>query len=322
LKALVAVVCVLWCAVAVAGEIERARALVQEGKLDEAEAVLLTTVKDPAQKGESLTLLARLYTRQGEWDTAVDHGKQATKNLLGSAEAHFAYAVALRQKMLNGSKMKAMFSVGDYKDALARARELDPENLEAREEEIGFLMAPSIVGGDLEQAKVRTAELKARDRVRGLLVEASLLYRLEKPDEALKAIAEVLVLRPDDHRLRLRYVNLLQAAKRFADAERELDVLARVTDGTWAMAATYQRARSRILGRFEQARAVELLTEYIAKAPEGGSGLPSKSAAYWRLGNAHEQMSERDKAKTAYRQALALDPKNDEAKKALKALSP
>jgi tetratricopeptide (TPR) repeat protein len=321
MKAILATALTLLCALATAGELDRARDLIKDNKLDEARAVLLTTVKDPATKGESLTLLTRVHTLKGEWNTAVEYGEQAIAASPKSSAAYYAYTVALRLKLMNGSKVKAMFSVGDYKKALARTLELDPENLDAREEEIGFLMAPSVFGGDLEKAKVKVAELKARDQVRGLFAEASLMYKLEKPDEALKAVAAVLVLRPDDHRTRLRYVNLLQEAKRFPDADKELDVLAAVKEGTWALAATYQRARSRILGSYEQAKAVELLNEYIAKAPDGASGLPTMSAAYWRLGNAHEQLKERDQARAAYQKALALDPKNEEAKKALKALS-
>jgi tetratricopeptide (TPR) repeat protein len=321
MKAVLATALTLLCALATAGELDRARDLIKDNKLDEARAVLLTTVKDPATKGESLTLLTRLCSQKGEWDQGVDYGKQAIAAQPTSSVAYHAYAVALRLKMMNESKLKAMFSLGDYKKALARSLELDPENLDAREEEIGFLMAPSMFGGDLEKAKTKVAELKARDQVRGLFAEASLMYKLEKPDEALKAIAAVLALRPDDHRTRMQYVNLLQEAKRFPEAERELDVLAAVKEGTWALSATYQRARSRILGSYEQAKAVELLNEYLAKAPDGASGLPTRSAAYWRLGNAHEQLKERDQARAAYQKALAIDPKNEEAKKALKALS-
>jgi tetratricopeptide (TPR) repeat protein len=322
MKTVVAAACVLLCAFANASELERARTLIKENKLDEARTILLTTSKDPGQKGESLALLTRVCTEKGEWDKAVDYGEQAVAAQPSSSFAHFAYAVALRLKMLNGSKLKAMLSVGDYKKALARSLELDPESLDAREEEIGFLLsAPGVAGGDVEKAKVKIAELKARDQVLGLYCEATLGIVEQKPQEAIKAFAAVLALRPEDHRARMRLVNLLQDAKRFEDAERELAVLAEVRDGTWALSATYQRARSRILGHFEQAKAVELLNEYIAKAPERAAELPPKSAAYWRLGNAFEQLKERTQARSAYEKALSLDPKNAEAKKALKALS-
>lgn len=317
-----------WCGAALclvsvlatANDLDNVRTLINDNKLDEAKAVLLSTVNDPGNKGESLTLLTRVFTLKGDWEQAMTYGEQAIKVQPNSSAAYYAYTVALRTKLQNVSKMKAMFSLGDYKKALARTLELDANNLDAREEEIGYLLMPAFIGGDPEKAKVKVAALKALDQLRGLNAEIALLYKLEKRDEVLKTMARILELKPDNHRMRLQYVNLLQEAKRFDEAEIELALLSEVKEGNWALSALYQRARSRILGSFDQANAVEQLKEYLAKAPRNVTGLPTPSAAYWRLGNAYEQLKDSTQARTAYEKAIALDSKNEEAKKALKKL--
>ena len=56
------------------------------------------------------------------------------------SDAHLQYARALRTRLQNISKVKAMFSLKTYKRALNTALELAPDNLDAREEQIGFLV--------------------------------------------------------------------------------------------------------------------------------------------------------------------------------------
>lgn len=304
-----------------AADLDQARSLISENRLAEARTLLETTVKDPALKGESLVLLTRVCTLGDDWKAATSYGEQATAALPKSSEAHYVYAVALRLKLTTVSKARAMFGIGDYKTALARAIELDPGNLDAREEEIGFLMsAPAVAGGGDDKAMAKIQELKAMDRKRALGFEVALLRKENKLPEAITAARQILNDDPQDHRTRLTLATLLQEAKRFAEAEPELLVLGEVKDGVWALSAQYQRARSRILGRYEQAKAVELLLDFVGRYPEKADGLPTASAAHWRLGNAYEQLAQTDNARAAYQKAVALDPKNEEAKKALEAM--
>lgn len=304
-----------------AAGLDQARSLISENRLAEARALLETTVKDPALRGESLVLLTRVSTLEGDWKAATSYGEQATAALPKSSEAHYNHAVALRLKLTSVSKARAMFGIGDYKAALARAIELDPGNLDARGEEIGFLIsAPAVAGGDDDRARARIQELKAMDRKRGLGFEVALLRKEEKLPEAITLMRQILNEDPQDHRTRLTLVIMLQEARRFTEAEPELLILAEVKDGPWALSAHYQRARSRILGHYEQEKAVELLLDFIARLPEKADGLPTASAAHWRLGNAYEQLKQTDKARAAYQKAIALDPKNEDARKALKAI--
>lgn len=321
MKSVAMLLCLFFALVCFASDIDQARALIKDNKLDEARVLLEKSVTDPGQKRESLVLLTSLFNAKNDFEKSVEFGKQAIMALPNSSEAHHQYSVALRLKMINGSKLKAMLLIGTYKDELKAALTLDPKNIDAREEELGFLLsAPSIAGGDLKKAKQRTEELRKYDADLATYYDVLILRREGNIEGAIALVRQYLEKKPERHETRLNLAMMLQEAKRFKEAEQELGKLLADTEGTWALAATYQMGRTRILGQYDQEKAVEGFLEYIAKVPEDAKGLPTKTAAYWRLGNAHEQLKQFDKARQAYQKALDLDPKNEEAKQALKKL--
>lgn len=301
--------------------LERAEELLGQMRLEEAAAVLAAAPQDVATRGRRLVLLTRLATARGEHEQAVAHGKQAVEALPASAEAHYRYAVSLREHMSRISKLKAMGVVKTYKTTVARSLELDPQHLDARAEEIGFLInAPGIAGGSKEKARVRIAELMRLDPVRGTTMKVLLLRAEGDTEGAIKALREQLGRAPDDKDNRMLLAMTLQGTRRFGEADAELEPLLAHQDTTTALSAMYQLARSRVLGSYDQARAVALLTSYIERFPLGVRGVPSKAAAYWRMGLAHQQLGEIAQARDAFQQALALEPDNQEAAKSLKAL--
>lgn len=80
----------------------------------------------------------------------------------------------------------------------------------------------------------------------------------------------------------------------------------------------YQAARTRLLGEFDQERAVELLDRYIELA--GTDAEPSVAAAWWRKGVAYEQLKNNDAARASYRKSLEFDPEFRQAREALERL--
>ena len=304
-----------------APEIERARVLIESGRLDEARAVLEKTAGDPALAGESLVLLTRVAVLRGDHERGVDLGQRAIELRPASSEAHYWYAVAVRQRMSQVSKLKAMTMIGDYKEELATSIRLDPGNLAAREEEIGFLLnAPGIAGGDVDKAKPKIEELKGLDWRRGMLMQVAMLRGEGDSEGAIGALGGLLARFPEDHDVRVALALTLQEAGRFKEADEQLERLLAVEEASVRLSATYQLARSRVLGRYEEQRAVTLLAEYIARLPANAPDLPPPAAAYWRMGQAHEQLGQVGKARECFEKALALDPDNEQAKKSLKAL--
>jgi tetratricopeptide (TPR) repeat protein len=275
-----AVAVALLTATTSAPELERARTLVESGQLDEARAVLEKTAGDPALAGESLVLLTRIAALRGDHERGADLGKQAVKLQPDSSEAHYWYAVALRQRMSQVGKLKAMTMIGDYKEELATAIRLDPGNLDAREEEIGFLLsAPGIAGGDVDKAKPKIEELKGLDWRRGTIMQVAMLQGAGDTEGAVKD-RRLLARFPDDHGARLAGHHAA-GGQALREADRRLEQLLSVEDANVKLSATYQRGPSRVPGI--RAANVTLLADYIAQLPANARSPPPPRPTIVRL---------------------------------------
>lgn len=314
-------VLLLICAPALADELEEARGLVEAGSFEEARGILEGAIEVPSQRAQGLVLLTEALNGLEEYEEGVKTGEEAVELLPESSEAHLQYAVALRIKMSNVGKMKAMFTVGTYKKELQRAIDLDPGNVDALTEEVGYLgNAPGIAGGDLDKAREKAQELRKYDERAAAQMLAQIEMKDGHPDKAIQALEELVEATPDDWLSRFQLAMMLQGEERYQDADLQFAAVVDGDDRRLSLGALYQQARTRVLGKYDQEKAVELLKEY-AKLPAADlTGLPSASSAHWRMGNAYEQLNRKPDARAAYQTALRLDPENKEAKKALKSL--
>ena len=90
------------------GSLEEARSLIDQEQFEMARSLLETAVKNPANEAEASLLLTSTFDELGDWKSAVKYGEKATELLPKSSDAHYRYAVALRTKMMNSGKMKAI----------------------------------------------------------------------------------------------------------------------------------------------------------------------------------------------------------------------
>ena len=88
-----------------------------------------------------------------------------------------------------------------------------------------------------------------------------------------------------------------------------------LTGDTPHMPSLYQCARTRLLGEFDQEKAIALLDRYIALADEASR--PSVAAAWWRKGVAYEQLGQIEQAIACHEQCLELDEGWEESREAL-----
>jgi tetratricopeptide (TPR) repeat protein len=300
--------------------LDEARTRIEAGDPAGARPLLERAVADPARESEATVLLARAFNALGDWESGIRHGKRAVELLPEGAEARYRYAEALRVKLSSVSRMKAMLSLGDYKAAVQRAIELDPRHVGARREEIGYLtFAPTIAGGDLAKARRRIEELAGIDWRAATFCRAQLEAREGDDDAALATYAQVLDRHPDDAESRIELGLLLQRLGRYQEADAQFARLEGHPDRVRAANAIYQRGRSRVLGDWELEQAAGFFERFLETA-EGLAGVPSPSHAWCRLGGVYERLARKTDARRAYERALALDPDNGEARKALKAL--
>jgi len=304
-----------------AGQLENARLLIDSGRFDDARQALEQARREPRLEGEALIMLTEICNAEEDFKCGIEHGDRAVEALPDSADSHYQYAVALRIKMSEVSKVKAMFALKPYKKELATAIMLDSKHVAARAEEVGFLInAPGFAGGDKERGRRRIEELKEIDWETGMsmLVELELLE--EHPDRAIEIRRELVAADPDNTSHRTNLAFLLQGQERYKEADAEFTALTMSENQKVALSASYQRARTRILGGYDQQTAVNLLLAYVDTPEEQLEGLSPRWAGYWRLGNAYQQLGQPAKARAAYEEALRLDPDSDEVKKDLKSL--
>ncbi len=180
-----------------AGQIEQARELVASARHEQARELLRQAVREQSTQAEATLLLTRICNDKQEWKDGVELGLQAVRLLPESSEAHYEYAVALRIKMSKVCRVRAMFGVTRYKELLRKAIELDPGNVAARAEEIGFLVnAPTIAGGNHETAEQRIEELSKLEPNYAMQMRAGLDLARESPEEAVKLFRRIIAEGP------------------------------------------------------------------------------------------------------------------------------
>ena len=321
-KLLWGVVLCLCAAPLSAAGLDEARTLLEQRKFAEAKTLLERTAADPALRGESLVLLTRACNALEDWENGVKYGKEAAELRPEDSGAHFEYAQALRIKMTKISKIKAMMSLSNYKKELARSLELDPKNLDARDEQLAFLSnAPGFAGGDMKEARQKATELVALDWHRGKNWLANIELKNQKDEAAVPILREVVGRYPDDVQAHLRLAHTLQKLEHWQEADAEFAKLAEHAESRVALHARYQRARTRILGKYEQQAAIDMLNAYLADLPQETQGLPPAAGAWRRIGNAHAQLGHTEEARKAFEKSLSLEDSED-TRKDLAALSP
>ena len=323
--------------------------LYKQGRLQEAEPLLLTALSQQPDDAEALIAVARLWLRRNEYEKAIPLAEKAVARAPASAQAHLVLAQAYGQKAGQVAKMRAMLLADDVKAHFEKATELDPNNVDAREGLIEFhLAAPKIMGGDTRQAKALANESMALDPMRGLRALARVhsrlgedpealaaldrlraidagqgllgraLHFLNKKDEAAAAAELVRVAQEDprDAKDLSAAATMLQQSSRWEDALKLLDQ-ARAADPAY-LPAVYQVGRARLLSGSDLAKAEAAFLQYLSAetVPEG----PPRFAALWRLGMVYENMGRAADARARYEEALRLDPTSEEAKKSLAAL--
>jgi tetratricopeptide (TPR) repeat protein len=179
-----------------------------------------------------------------------------------------------------GEKTRSLSAVAKGRDAMIRAIELTPDNLDVREELMQFYArAPFFVGGSNAKAYAQASEIRQRFPQRGLLAFVSLKILETKFDEALALCDDALKASPDN------YVVLYQIGR-----------IAEQSDG-------------------HSARGLAALRRCLELTPPPNA--PTHASIQFRLGKLAEKKGDTAAARTAYESALKLEPEHQAATSAL-----
>ena len=205
---------------------------------------------------------------------------------------------------------------GRARSMFEKAVEVDPLNFEAREARTEYLMqAPGIAGGSIDKARAEAHVAKRASPIRG----AVLVGRVEeKAGNTAAAEAEYRALVtsfPDSSGGWEALTVFYQSQSRWDDAFRIIDERLRANPNDYGM--LYQLGRAASLSGQRLEAGEEALRRYLArdnarKAFDGG--------VHYRLAALLERRGDSQGAQREYELAIALDPRNEAAKRSLERL--
>ena len=205
---------------------------------------------------------------------------------------------------------------GRARSMFERAVEIDPSSFEAREARTEYLMnAPGIAGGSIDKARAEANAAKRVSPVRGAL----LVGRVEeKAGNTAAAEAEYRALTtsfPDSSGAWEALTTLYQSQSRWDDAFRVIDDRLRANPNDYGM--LYQLGRAASLSGQRLEAGEEALRRYLAR---DNARKAFDGTVHYRLATIRERRGDAQGARSEYELAVALDPRNVAAKRALEKL--
>lgn len=260
-----------------------AQRLITDRKYDAARAQLEAQIKRVPNDDAAMHCMGRLLLEQGKSGDAVDWLDKAVNVNGRNAQHHLWLGLALRAEGQKAGMLRAPSLIGRMKTELDQALALDPTLVEARYALLQFYaQAPSMMGGSIPKAREQAAEMLKLNPMRGHIGYGFVAEQEKDLAAAEKEYLAAISAKPD-------------------------------SDVTYSAAGGFYRRQERwndAIGMYEK----QLKT--MAK-----DAFPTKvSNAHFFLGVAEEKTGHRDKAKTEYQTAIAANPKNEGATKALASL--
>jgi len=263
-------------------------------------------------------LLARCYFESEQFDRAIPAAEAAISLEPSDSAYHELLGRAYGEKADRSGWFSALSLAKKARKEFETAVQLDAHNFSAMQALIEFdCSAPGIAGGGEDKARPEIEKLSSFDAAEGAYAAGN--CRRQKKDFARADVEfqKALALHPKsadliydigDHYMKHVEPNRLRLV--IAEGER-----AAPTDPR----GRFFRAVDLVLEKKNEASAIKLLREYIATAPKRNN-YPSKAMAHYWLGRIQENQNNATAAKTEYREALNLEPKNRYAKDALNRL--
>lgn len=307
--------------------------------------------KNDTNAERSAFYLGRIYFYAQEFDISNDWFKKAQKFDPESSVYAMWIGRCYGRKAQYSGKIRQAFLAGKTKKNFMKAIELDPDNLDARENLITFyVVAPSIVGGSMLKAEEQAAYIQSKDSIRGYLAYATIYNDKNEPKKFRAKMEEGITEHPDDPRLYYQLIGLNIREMKYDEAHSLVDKIIPLdtiqTNPLYSRAniymasqdfelavpvyeqitelnpdefyAHYQIGRIASQHGIELEKGIENLNTVIDHPQVSDPNLVTWS--YYRIGKIREMKNQKDEARKMYEEALKLDKDHKEAAQALKEL--
>jgi tetratricopeptide (TPR) repeat protein len=292
--------------------------LVTDQQHDEARAEAEALAKKNPSSDSALHCVGWVLMSADKSKEATEWFEKAIKVNDKVSAHHLWLANSLGDQAEHTSKIKLPFLARRIKGEFDRAAQLDPTSIDARHGLIEFYSkAPGVMGGSMDKAKEQALEIGKLNAMRGHIEMAALLERDKDAAGAEREFSAAVAAAPDSTLGYSRLAAFYGRSKRHMDAVATYDRLLKVKpDGI--------NARLNIAWNLVQAvkeldRAERETKTWFADPPKETS-VPTRSFAHFVLGRIYETSGKKEAARVEFQSAVTINPRNEDAKKALAAL--
>jgi tetratricopeptide (TPR) repeat protein len=250
---------------------------------------------------------------QGNFDKAIREVKKSIHERPASGELWLWLGRSLGRKAENINPLRAAFLVGDIRQAFEKAVELDPANIDAREDLLDFyLEAPSAFGGGIDKARAEAEGIAKLNPADGFAVRSKIYEKEEKFTHAEQELKSAITLDPKPDRYR-ELALFYQRRKKYPEMETAFRKSGDQKSQYYLAAALYEQG-------IRTAEAETLVRKFLSgPAPDLGDD-PTPADARVLLGRLEASQGRREEAKRDFRAALDEYPGMKAAKKELERL--
>jgi tetratricopeptide (TPR) repeat protein len=289
-------------------ELERGRELFNKGNYAEAKNVFEQLLNKTNYNAEANYYLGSIYLRfDRDADKAIEYIEKAVDADPGNAQYHLILSSALGAKAMQSNVIKQAMLAPRIKSELEKAVELDPNNLDARTGLMQFyIMAPGIIGGSIDKAKLQAEALLKLSVYRGYMAYAA-IYNYEDDlgtaEEYYRKAALSEPAKPGPYH-QLGYLYIKQ--KRYQEAIKHFKKMVECDPGN---ANSYDSLGDGYLANDQLDEAIESYTQAVATDPKFAPSV-------FNLAKCCEKKNMKQEAKDHYRRYLALVPNGSQADEA------
>ncbi|MCB7481243.1 tetratricopeptide repeat protein [Christiangramia sediminis] len=258
--------------------LKNAENLLNNGEIDKAREVFLQHKEQP----KSIEYLGDIACFNKNWDEAIEYYETLVELDAGNAMYNFKLGGAMGMKAYYGSKFQAALLLGDIKEYLKKAAELDPKHKEARRALVElYMQIPSMLGGSKTIAESYASDLDRLNEVDAFLADAY-IYKIQDYKDLAKN----------------KYNDALRAAVR------KPELVSRNY-------LNYELGEASAIFEIQLDAGKTFLNEYIANY--GYRDLKSPAWAYLRLAQIERVQNNQKAALSHIEKSLELDPGFDKA---------
>lgn len=172
--------------------LQKAKKLISEKKFKAAKVLLEQVVDINDKDSEVFSLLGQAYMGLKDYEEATEAFEEAVDLQEENANYHFWLGKAIALDAQNSNIISQAMMASDILEEFKRAIELDSTHIPGRIGVINFyIVAPSIIGGDLDKAELNAKDLVKLDEMQGRMALARIYFNQTKIDLA-KAQIDIL----------------------------------------------------------------------------------------------------------------------------------